>query len=578
MKKMTKRVASFFLALALILTTVLAMPASADAATKSKSKKATLKVTDTKISGFKTISGTLTFNSKYVIAFGKDGAGNNVYSTSTNGKTFTKAKKLGLTGTVSYQSVGKKLYVFDENDDGYVENYKCVTNPTKLASTSAVSLASKITVPNGLSLRVYSYGFGVASSGKLYLEASYSGYPSSDSYEYLANSYILILNGTNVTVTDLCKAISKASGKTVENRTYYPDYNYYSSTYQAIIVDSEYNYNESSSGYNHNVYMTTNGTSFTALPSLPDTSNSYYSFTWLGKKLFAFRTNSHSDTDYTTTYGLPSNSKNYGTYYMYNSSSKKWVEYSTKKASSVGFAYGYPGEDIPYSYYYDYTSEKQILTLRYMHKNASQVLYSTNGTTWRTLPKLGYHSTATKKSYTLNNTEFYKTTSGTYATQDYDTGTNKRFYALYKLSGSTWKVIKTFLISGVKRTSEDGYEYTSYPFSESYYSTVPSAIYASGSASYGCNLKTKKVYKLPFSYLYNNIVGGDVKVYYDANKLYVTRDTYKTVTTVTLKAGSKTLKNMTSRSYGYTKNQTYYYFIYGNKMYYATYTSISSIK
>ena len=65
MKKMTKRVASFFLALALILTTVLAMPASADAATKSKSKKATLKVTDTKISGFKTHlgKGTVRINS-----------------------------------------------------------------------------------------------------------------------------------------------------------------------------------------------------------------------------------------------------------------------------------------------------------------------------------------------------------------------------------------------------------------------------------------------------------------------------------------------------------------------------------
>ncbi|MEI3340340.1 MAG: hypothetical protein V8R80_10680 [Eubacterium sp.] len=65
--------------------------------TKSKTKSATLKVTSTKISGFKKIEGTIKVG-KYVVAYGKNSKKQNVYSYSSDGKKFSKAKALGLSG------------------------------------------------------------------------------------------------------------------------------------------------------------------------------------------------------------------------------------------------------------------------------------------------------------------------------------------------------------------------------------------------------------------------------------------------------------------------------------------------
>ena len=110
MRKTIKNVLSLLLIFAMVISTVILAPKNASAAIKSKIKTATLTVTDTKISGFKTIKGTVKVG-KYVVAYGTDKKNENVYSYSTDGKEFIKAKKLGLSGKVSYQISGKNLYV-----------------------------------------------------------------------------------------------------------------------------------------------------------------------------------------------------------------------------------------------------------------------------------------------------------------------------------------------------------------------------------------------------------------------------------------------------------------------------------
>ena len=90
MKKFTKRIMALLLIFSMAMSTAILVPETASAATpKSKTKSATLKVTSTKISGFKKIEGTIKVG-KYVVAYGKNSKKQNVYSYSSDGKKFSK--------------------------------------------------------------------------------------------------------------------------------------------------------------------------------------------------------------------------------------------------------------------------------------------------------------------------------------------------------------------------------------------------------------------------------------------------------------------------------------------------------
>lgn len=555
MKKTTKQFISLFLALALIVTTFFAMPTTVSAASKPTSKKATLKITDTKISGFKKIEGTLSVNGKSVIAYGKNKKGQNVYAYSTNGKKFSKATLLGIEGEVDYRVSKNNIYVFAKNDKGYTTAYKYASNAKNLSSSPVINLTEKFSLPAGCStddLRCYSNS---GTNGKFYMTAYYSGYVNGD---YVSYDYSAVLNGNNVTVVNLTELIQNQMPNCDIS---YVDLSrdYASNSYNAVAYGTGWD-KETYKRVSF-IFKTSDGINFTPINAPYAYEDATYQYEWCNSKLFAYV----NYYNYNNPNTAPMTSDNKGIFYTY--SNGNWEQCTTSKACPTGFFMGYRAD----AYYNDGTSSKDFFVAQYNIENATQILYTANGKSWKSLPKLSYNKTAKSKSYQLSHVGFYKSSGGTYATETYNIPNkeNQSYLVISKLSKNKWKTLKALTIA---RTTKSAYSTT-------LYGKNPALIYNNGKTTVGYNLSTKKSYKMPFKYTYNSIYSGDTSVYWQGKNLYVTRNGYKNVTKVTLKIGSKTLNTkITDNGYGYIKKTSYTYLICGGKMYYVPYAQLSKIK
>lgn len=319
MRKITKRFLSFVLMLAMTMTTVLMNPQTVLAAT-AKTRSTTLAVTSTKISGFKSINGTINLGSKYVIAFGKDKNGKNVYSYSTTGKTFRSAIPLGVEGNVNYQVVKDRLYVIIQNQ-GRI-SYKYTSSPATLKSATVYSINKRIKFPDGfekLDGSVESWGVSDYKSGKLYLTANYYG---SNGHEYINNVYNIALNKTSVTVTNVSEKAKTFFKRDNDVRLEgYPVVDYHSSSYRAAYCGTYY----IDGVHKPFALITTNGGDYSYTKMLPiKDANSNYNFEWVGSRLMAYRAYYRNPKTEKVTNTLESNSKYQGVYYLYNTSTKKW--------------------------------------------------------------------------------------------------------------------------------------------------------------------------------------------------------------------------------------------------------------
>lgn len=548
MKKFTKQLISLSLALALIVTTFLAMPTSVSAASKPTSKKATIKMTDTTISGFKTITGTLTVNNKTVIVYGKNSKGKNVYTYSTNGKKFKKAALLGLDGDVSYHVSKNTIYVIARNSQGTSTKYKSATTAKGLSSAPVVSIIDQVKLPADYSADNFSCYTDNGVNGKLYMVAYY--------YGDVTMNYSIVLNGDKVTAVNLTEMVQKQ----------YPNYNisyisinpnYYSKSYSAAAYGSGWDKN---TGKDVSfVFKTTDGIKFEPMASVPGTyDDASVQYNWYNSKLFAWVSSYGSSIS-------PMTSNNKGIFYLY--SGDKWTKCTTSKKCATGFKMGYYAN----AYYNDVTSSNDFFVAQYNIKNATQILYTANGKTWKSLPKLSYSKTAKAKKYTFSHVVFRKTKSGTYASETYcDSNENNQFYTVIsKLSNGKWKTLKALTITATEKT----------PYLEMLDSSVPSLIYNNGKTTVGYNLSTGKSYTMPFKYTYNNFNSGDNIIYWQDKNLYVTRNGCKNVTKVTLKVGSKTLKSkITDVEYTKINKNSLTYIVCGGKMYYVPYTQLSKTK
>lgn len=564
MKNLTKRLASLFLALALVLTCAMALPTTASAASKPKTKKATLKITDTKISGFKKITGTISINNKYVIAYGKNNQNQNVYAYSSNGKKFGKATLLGLEGNVDYRFSNNAIYVFSENDKGYATSYKYAANPKSLSGAAVIDLTSKFALPTGSSLENLHCYSGSGIKGKMYMTAYYSGRVNE---EWVSIDYSVVLDGTNVTIKNLHEIVT-AQLPNLDINYVNLSRNYYGNSYKAIAYGS--GWDKTTNKEVNFAFMTSDGINFTKLANLPTTDNETdYDFEWINNKLYAFG-GGHYDRELSKwVYTAPQSSDNKAIFYVYSGSN--WTELKTSKSSSTGFLMNYHAD----AYYYDNTSGKDAIIAQYNIEGASQIIYSTNGKSWKSLAKLTHNKTALKKGYEFSSVQFNKTNGGTYAIERYrmpyeeGKSNDKVYLVISKLSNKKWKTLKAIAMKDNEKTA-----YSTY-----LYGKTPTLIYNNGNSTVGYNLSNKKSYKMPFKYTYNSIYGGEKAVYYQNKNLYVTSNGYKNVTKVTLKVGSKNLsKKISSTGYGYVKKVSYEYLICGNKMYYVTYKQLNKIK
>lgn len=168
------------------------------------------------------------------------------------------------------------------------------------------------------------------------------------------------------------------------------------------------------------------------------------------------------------------------------------------------------------------------------------------------------------------NVNFERTSSGTYATEYYDIpGENKDYVVCSKLSGSSWKRLKSWTVNN----GNGGY------LSIDLYGKTPSAIYNTGKTTYGYNLKAGTYYKLPFSYKQNMIAGGSAMSYRYGSRIYQTKDTYRNITKISLKSGSSTItRTITGVGRGTIGKTNYLYIICGSRMYYTTYSKLVAIR
>lgn len=559
MKKFTKRLMAFLLTSAMAISTATIVPQTASAATpKSTTKNVTLKVSSVKISGFKKIEDTIKVG-KYVVAYGTNSKNKNIYAYSTDGKKFSKAKSLGLSGKVSYQTVGNYLYVLNTSNP-LNASYKCISNPEKLSSSKAKKI--KITLPSGYkqnSSDLSNWGFSDTKKNTLYLTASFYGSLKDDTYMPYAYSVALTPNSAKVT-NMLSKAKSLLKNDNVKLQGSYISKAYDTSTYHAGITAT----NESNQ--KHYFIYTTDGSNFKATPVLPEASDTEsFDVDWINGKPVTYRSYSFSDSGITNT--INSDSKKHGIYYLLNTKTNKWEKKTTGKYTATsGFSYGYFG-DVSATYS-DTTTDKDFLVLTDITKNSVKSIISSNGTSWTALPKLNYSLTNKK----LSSVEYTKTASTTYAEEIYymDSSYKKQKIVISKLSKGTWKKLKTLDI-----TTDKGHYY-----STEFYATIPGILYNNGKTTTGYNLKTGKSYQLPFNFTYNQMLGGDSMVFYSGSKLYLTKDGYKTFKNISLKSGNKKLTSKITKTsvHSISKKTVNAYIICGAKMYYTTTKQLISVK
>lgn len=562
MKKFTKRIMALLLIFAMAMSTAILVPETASAATpKSKTKSATLKVTSTKISGFKKIEGTIKVG-KYVVAYGKNSKKQNVYSYSSDGKKFSKAKALGLSGEVNYQAAGKYLYVVAKSNSA-TTYYKCTSSPSKLGSASKQKIS--ISLPSGFTpseTYIDVWGYTNDKTGNIQSSASSYGTVETEygsNYCSYAYSVVLTPKGAKiVNLTDKAKALLKSDDVSVNS---YMDISWGSSSYRACTDVSD-----SKTGKSY-VMITSNGTSFSLTPAIPNSDKASYNTEWVGGKIMAYRTYAY-ESNGNHKYTMDSDSSNHGKYYLYNTSTKKWETKTTGKyKSSTGFSCSYSG-DVS-SYYYNTNSDKDYITCNAISGYKIKTIISSNGTSWSALPTLTRNST----KYTLRDIEYAKAPTGTYAVETYWKSASdyaNQYIVISKIVSGKWKKIKTI---NVKR-SDSTFD------SVQLYSKTPVALYNNGKISTGYNLKTGKSYILPFNYNYNSVMSGDSLTYYSGSKLYRTTDGFKTFTKITLKSGSSTIKSKITETsiHSISKDKVYAYIICGNKMYYTTTKKILSAK
>lgn len=553
MKRITKQVFAFFLACVLTAAAVMAVPHPVMAASPKTASKS-LAVTDTKISGFKEITGTLSLNGKYVVAYGKDSKGANVYSYSKNGKTFTKAKKVGMDGEIAYYAVGKNLYVLPLVEEyGAVDldaGYKCVTDPAKLAKASGKKI--KISVPKEID---YSLGYGiymkfsVEKTGRLYLEGDIL-----EGAGMGATEYSVVLNGTKATVTNVTNVVQKALKKVNTESIGVDRIEYCDASPDSLKAFCRiYYYDKDIDEEVFEVFYTTDGIKFKRYPMISHTGVKYnygisYSVDWMGDTMVAYCSNGGYDYAY-----MQSDSKNRGFYYLYNMKSKKWEKKTLGKSYKDGFVMGpYGGPRVGYS-----SATENVLGVaryNYIEGNAVQVLYTTNGTKWKTIKKY----TVDRSLGGIQSAEFINNGKGIYLEAVYGDSESKQ-YVLAKLQNNSWKNLKTIKIKEGQTYFSDGL------------TNPPYAIFSGSKKATGYNLDTGKSYTLPFNFNDNVYTSGNIQVYYSGKQLYGTKNGFKNISKITLKAGKKKLTKTITGEWSNTLQKTeYFYIAVGNKMYYTT--------
>ena len=273
----------------------------------------------------------------------------------------------------------------------------------------------------------------------------------------------------------------------------------------------------------------------------------------------------YSKEDYT----FQSDSKKHGVYYLLDTKTNKWSKKTTGKYTAVnGFTSGFAAN--VYTYYSNTTGSKEYMLLSDIGKKSIHSILSSNGKSWSSLPKLTLHST----KYQISSVGYYKTPSGTYAEETYylnsSSKNNKKYLVYSKLTNGKWKKLKALTV-----TEGNGYAYDN-----QLYNNIPTLIYNNKNTTVGYNLKTGKSYVLPFKYQYNNVMYGDSSTFHSGSKLYCSKDGFKTVRKISLKAGSKVIKSNITATYiqRISKKSVYAYILCGSKMYYTTTSSILNVK
>lgn len=547
MRKFKKRLMPILLTLAMAVSTLTFVPQTSFAATpKSTTKNVTVKVSSAKISGFKKIEDTIKVG-KYVVAYGTNNKGKNIYAYSTDGKKFSKAKTLGLNGKVYYQTSGKYLYVIDSKN-ALKASYKCVSDPTKLSSSKAKKIT--ITLPSGYNASNSDLsGWGFADGKNLYLTASFYGYLKDGSYVPYAYSIALSSKGAKVTdVSSKAKSLLKNNNAQLQGSYFQTDYSV-KSYHTGVIAKLSTNTNDDEKNY---FIYTTNGSTFKTTPVLPASKNEYYDVDWVNGKLMAYRSFAYSDNS--STYTMNSDSKKHGIYYLLNEKTNKWEKKTTGKYTSSS---GYAKSVASYS---DTTVDKEFLALTETTSKSLKTIISSNGTSWTALPKLNYSLAKDK----ISRIEYTKTASGTYVEEIYFTDysyANQKI-VVSKLNKGKWQKLRTIDVKNNTKTY----------YSTEYYAKVPGILYNNGNTTTGYNLKTNKAYVVPFSFSYNQMLGGDSMVFYSGKNLYITKDGYKTFKKISLKSGSKKLTSKITQTsvHSISKKTVNAYIICGAKMYYTT--------